>query len=70
MKPSSCVRRSFIRVRHEIFPSPFLFNFVIDTITQTVLSLCENGDMFWRRKLSDLGYADDVMLLSEDTGKS
>jgi hypothetical protein len=51
--------------------SPFLFNFVIDTIFDTALSSCDDSGIEFLPggKLSDLEYADDVVLLSENTGK-
>ncbi|MBM6549358.1 reverse transcriptase family protein, partial [Streptococcus dysgalactiae subsp. equisimilis] len=52
--------------------SPFLFNFVIDMILEIALSSCENSGIQLfpgGSVLSDLEYADDVVLLSEDAGK-
>lgn len=51
--------------------SPFLFNFVIDLLMETALSGCENSgiDVLPSRPLSDLEYADDIVLFSEDVTK-
>ena len=51
--------------------SPFLFNFVVDTLLENALSSCEDSgiELLPGGKLSDLEYADDIVLLSEDPGK-
>jgi hypothetical protein len=48
--------------------SPFLFNFVVDLLLETALNGSENPgvDILPGDQLSDLEYADDIVLFSED----
>ncbi|VDP64915.1 unnamed protein product [Schistosoma curassoni] len=49
--------------------SPFLFNFAIDDVLEAALVDVENGsvDLFPGEGLFDLEYADDIVLLCDDT---
>ena len=50
--------------------SPFLFNFLIDSLLETSFSLSPHSGvkLLPGGMVSDLEYADDVLLLSEDPG--
>lgn len=65
--PSSSWEMMFVRV----VPFTFSFQLFIQMIMEIVLSSCGNSgiDICSHRKLSDLEYADDVVLLPEDSSK-
>ncbi|TNN20662.1 polyprotein [Schistosoma japonicum] len=51
--------------------SPFLFNFITDTLLELTFSPSDffGVDLFPRDKLVDLEYTDDIVVLGEEAGK-